>query len=76
MDHNEAQGWWVTVPHGMDGELSPMTFWNSEKNIEFQSSQLSWTVDELCSYLKIDGKRSSDVYIISKKIAINQVLKL
>ena len=51
------------------GRLSQMKFWNSEKLSNFKVHKLSWTVNELCSYLIIDEKISSKIYKISKKLA-------
>ena len=48
--------------------LSQMTFWNSEKLAKLKAHKLSWTVNELCTYLIIDEKRSSN-YKISKEFA-------
>ena len=49
--------------------LSLMTFWNSEKLWNFKVHKLSRTVNELCTYLIIDEKKSSNIYKISKKLA-------
>ena len=46
-----------------------MTFWSSEKLSNFKVHELSSTVNELCTYLIIDEKRSSNIYQISKKLA-------
>ena len=51
------------------GGLSLMTFWNSEKWSNFKVYKLSWTVNELCTYLIIYEKRLSNLYKISKKLA-------
>ena len=54
---------------GRGGGLSLMTFWNSEKLSNFKVHKLSWTVNELCTYLIIYEKKSSNIYKISKKLA-------
>ena len=51
------------------GGLSLMTFWSSERLSTFEVHQLSSTVNELCTYLIINEKRSSNIYQISKKLA-------
>ena len=50
------------------GGLSLMTSWNSEELSNFKVCKLSWTVKELCTYLIIDEKRSSNICKISKKL--------
>ena len=49
--------------------VSLMTFWSSERLSTFEVHQLSSTVNELCTYLIINEKRSSNIYQISKKLA-------
>ena len=46
-----------------------MTFWKSEKLSNFKDHELSWTVNDLFTYLFIDEKISFNKYKISKKIA-------
>ena len=73
--HNDTRGW---------RGLSLMVFWNSEKLSNFKvpelfmnCHELSWIVNELCTCLIINEKRSSNFYKISKKnCEINQLLKL
>ena len=61
--NNDVRGW-----GGGEG-LSLMTFWNSENFSNFKVHKLSWTVNELCTYLIIDEKKSSNLYKISKKLS-------
>ena len=51
------------------GGLSLMTFCKSEKWSNFKVHELSWNVNEFCTRLIIDEKRSTNnIYKISKKI--------
>ena len=67
MRDNDVWGGWVVVV--VVGGLSPMTFWKSENLSNFKVHKLSWTVNELCTYLIIYEKKSSNIYKISKKLA-------
>ena len=58
--HNGTGGW---------GDISLITFWNSNKLSNFKVHELSRTVNELCTCLIIDEKGSSHIYKISKNIA-------
>ena len=62
MRHNDAREW---VGVGMGVGLLP----NSEKSSIFKVRELSWIVNELCTCLIIDNKRSFNISKISKKIA-------
>ena len=46
---------------GGGGALSLMTFRNSEKLSNFKVHELSWTANELRTYLVIDEKRSFNI---------------
>ena len=62
MSDNDVRDWG-------EGGLSLMTFWNAERLSNFKVHKLSWTVNELCTYLIIYEKKSSNIYKISKKLA-------
>ena len=49
MSDNDVRDWG-------EGGLSLMTFWNAERLSNFKVHKLSWTVNELCTYLIIDEK--------------------